>query len=179
MILAINYGWNETQSKWNAWDSVVCTYDVNGNNTMTIKYIWDWDNSQWGIFCRTEFTYDSYGNMTSSISDFGDEPLPPYVLGWNTKTNYYYSEHNITFIPETPEKQISVYPNPATDFIVFDLTNMSETAIVELFDVEGKRVLEQKLSENKQISVSNLPKGLYMYKLINSGIIYTGKLVVE
>jgi Leucine-rich repeat (LRR) protein len=74
---------------------------------------------------------------------------------------------------------ISVYPNPATAFFTFDLKNISESAMVELFDLQGKKVLEQKLSENKQISVSNLPKGLYMYKINNGGKLYTGKIAVE
>ena len=92
---------------------------------------------------------------------------------------YYYSELNPTAVPGISERKISVYPNPANDYVVFDLPNIYESATVELFDIQGKKVLEQKLPENRQISVSNLHKGLYMYKLNNKGVIYTGKLIIE
>jgi hypothetical protein len=69
--------------------------------------------------------------------------------------------------------------DPAKEYIIFDLTNISSSAMVELFDLQGKKVLERKLTDNKQVSVSNLPKGMYIYKLNNRDIIYTGKLIIE
>jgi photosystem II stability/assembly factor-like uncharacterized protein len=77
------------------------------------------------------------------------------------------------------ESTISVYPNPAKDFVVFDLPNGSESATVELYDIQGKKVIQQKLTETKQISVGHLPRGLYLYRLTDSKKFYAGKLVVE
>jgi hypothetical protein len=64
-------------------------------------------------------------------------------------------------------------------YVVFDLTRDSETAFVELYNEEGNMVLEQKLPANRQISVSTLSKGLYLYRLRVRDTIYKGKLSVE
>ena len=125
-----------------------------------------------------ETTYDVNGNITSVTSYYPNEPAYGRCCG-SSKGTFYYSEHYITFIPETPDKQISVYPNPAKEFIAFDLTNISGTAIIEIYDIQGNKVIEQKLSENKQITVSSLPKGMYMYKINNGGKLFTGKLAVD
>ena len=37
--------------------------------------------------------------------------------------------------------RINIYPNPAKEYIVFDLTNISSSSTVELFDMQGKKVL--------------------------------------
>lgn len=171
------YNWDETTSQWVGNYKNESTYDASGNRTLDISYNWDETTSQWVGFWKYELTYDANGKQTVYIQYSWDSTTSQWVA--SSKATYYYSEHNITFIPEIPKKHIIVYPNPAKDFIVFDLTNSKESAIVEIFDIQGKKVLEQKLSENKQIFVSNLPKGQYMYKLNDDGIIYKGKLLIE
>jgi hypothetical protein len=95
------------------------------------------------------------------------------------KESYFYSEHNVTFIPKTKEKEINVYPNPAKEFFVFDIPNIPEPALTEIFDNQGSKVIEQDVSENRQINVSQLVKGLYLFRLNYNGKILTGKIVVE
>ena len=55
------------------------------------------------------------GNNTLSYRYNWDVTTSQWVAG--LKQTYYYSEHNITFLPKIPEQQISVYPNPAKEFI--------------------------------------------------------------
>jgi hypothetical protein len=92
---------------------------------------------------------------------------------------YYYSEHDFTLIPEIPEKHISVYPNPASEYILFDITNINELAKIEIFDNQGKKVLEQSLPVTGQIFINHLAKGLYLYRINNNGNIYKGKIIVN
>lgn len=153
------------------------TYDANGNITLHIDYYWDSNTSEWFIAVKYEYVYDANENMALQIVYYWDSNTSQWVA--SNKKTYYYSEHNITHINNIPEKHISVYPNPAIEYILFDLANSSSSATVELYDLQGKKVLEQKLTENRQVAVSNLPKGLYMYKLNNRGTIYTGKLIIE
>lgn len=47
---------------------------------------------------------------------------------------------------------------------------MSLSARVELFDMQGKKILDQELAENKRLSISNLPKGFYLYTMNWTGI---------
>jgi hypothetical protein len=76
--------------------------------------------------------------------------------------SYYYSEHN--FNSQITNAQINVYPNPAREYreyIVFDIKNISDSTIVEIFNHQGKKVLEEKLPVTGQIFISNLVKGSY------------------
>lgn len=126
---------------------------------------------------KQEYAYNVNGNMTLNITCNWDETAHLFV--YNTRTTSYYSDKSTNSIPDTPTPHLTVYPNPAKDFVVFDLPNSSESASVELFDIQGKKVVQQKLTETKQIAVGHLPKGLYLYRLTDMETVYTGKLVVE
>jgi hypothetical protein len=93
---------------------------------------------------------------------------------------------NYHFITNTQSNENKIYysgfaldPNPAKEFIIFDLENISSSAKVELFDLQGKKVMEQKLSEIKEMSVSNLHRGLYLYRLCEGKNMYIGKITIE
>ena len=96
----------------------------------------------------------------------------------NSRSTSWYSAQT-SGVNEFPERNIWVYPNPANEYIVFDLSDISGFPVVEIFDIQGIKVLEQRLSGSMQISVSNLSKGLYTYRLVNGGIIRTGKFIIE
>jgi flagellar hook protein FlgE len=168
----IEESWEKTTNQWVDISKEEYTYDSNGNNTLYIVYIWNDTNSQWIAKHNEKSTYDVYGNRTSNIWQVWLEFLSEWSIYRRT---YYYPEQN----PDIPKNNISVYPNPASEYIVFDITNISESTTVELFDNQGKKVLEQKLFVTGQISISNLAKGLYLYMINNSGNIYKGKIIVE
>ncbi len=175
MILGIDYYWNYNTG-WVSDQKIEYTYDTNGNLTSAIVYYLV-DTNQYNNYFKFEYTYDINGNMTSYIYYLWYESSGQWIA--NAKNNYYYSEHDITSAQVIPEREIKVYPNPASEYVLFDLSDVSESATVELYDIQGKKVLEQKLSDNKQISVSNLSTGLYMYRLNDSGFISKGKILVE
>ena len=126
---------------------------------------------------KREIRYYASGHTTLDCFYLWDETSCQWIV--DRKETYYYSEHNITFIPKTTEKDLSVYPNPAKEFVVFDLTNISGSAIIEIFDNQGRKVLEQEVSENRQINVSKLARGLNLFRLNYGGKIFTGEIVVE
>jgi hypothetical protein len=67
-----------------------------------------------------------------------------------------------------PEEILSVYPNPATDFLHIERQAESEEDFI-LYDINGRVVLEQKLfSENEKIDLSEIKPGIYFYKTGNS-----------
>jgi hypothetical protein len=73
--------------------------------------------------------------------------------------------------------QVKTYPNPARDYVVFDID--SHSAFVELFDMQGKKVLSQELLETKQIDLSDLKSGIYFYKLVQADRTLSGKIIVK
>lgn len=208
-ILYFNYIWNKTTQQWDgSSQKTEYTYDAQGNITMLMDYRWDVAASQWVAEMRQESTFGENGRFISysmhiwneirsqwegisKIETTSDEfgyPVIEMTYQWNTgendwanalnKTNYY-SEFIPSVVPGISDKRILVYPNPANEFVVFDLKNTSGKVTVEFFDIEGKKVQEQELSGTMQISVLNLTKGLHMYRLNVNGNIYKGKLLIE
>ncbi len=198
--------WDESTSQWIPSYKDEYFYDANGNRTLETGSDWYSPTSEWLIHQKRGFTFDSNGNMTSDSSywdeinggnywsksehTYDDDGNLTFSVNyrWNETTSqwdtysqdtYYYSELVPTPVSGISEEKIRVYPNPASEYVVFALPDISESATVELFDIQGKKVLEQKLSENRQISVHNLRKGLYLFKLSDSGNIYQGKITIE
>ena len=69
-----------------------------------------------------------------------------------------------TAIPTVNKASISLYPNPVmNDFYV---SGINGTALLNLFDINGKMLLNKEVTNNKLISVGTLPKGMYVVKLM-------------
>jgi hypothetical protein len=65
-------------------------------------------------------------------------------------------------------KQISVYPNPASGKISFDLSANGESAL-QVFDLNGNLVMNANISkQSNSIDVSNLSQGLYLFTVKSS-----------
>jgi hypothetical protein len=172
-ILYNSYRWNINTSQWVIFGKGEITYT---GGTVETEYVWDTISNQWINSYKLELNYDANGNMTLSDYYFWNDTTDMWV-GSGQKNIYYYSEYN--FIDPNSEKQIRVYPNPASEYIVFEVSDLNESAVIEIFDNQGKKVLDQKLSYTRQIYIGNLGKGLYLYRINNSGNIYKGKIIVQ
>lgn len=73
------------------------------------------------------------------------------------------------------DNAFSVYPNPSTG--IFNVSNISAKATVEVYNMLGEKVLQQQLT--KEIDLSNSPKGIYFVKVISSGKTFTNKIIVQ
>jgi hypothetical protein len=71
-----------------------------------------------------------------------------------------------------------VYPSPATDFIQINMNNSSKY-IVELFDINGKLILKDNMSDSKNIDVKNLQRGVVILKLSNDKITASKKIILN
>ena len=75
--------------------------------------------------------------------------------------------------------QISVYPNPASDLLTVELTNLEE---VQLYDLSGKKVLEQigNTGDVLELDISKLTTGTYILSARQrDGKVWTELVVVE
>jgi hypothetical protein len=79
--------------------------------------------------------------------------------------------------------KISIYPNPTKSNITINYPIQGNQAVYfELYDVLGKKQMEQQLKAGKlhQLSLSQMRRGIYLYRLKHNGNIeQSGKLVVE
>jgi hypothetical protein len=60
---------------------------------------------------------------------------------------------------------IKIYPNPTNNIINIQGLNKNEIKNVQLFDVQGKLVIVQTITENGTIDLSELNKGIYVIKI--------------
>ena len=74
-----------------------------------------------------------------------------------------------------------LYPNPASDFVNIEFSQVYQTASFQLMDIGGKLILDKHLYSNYQrVNVSGIPAGTYVYRIFNKeGLDERGKVVVE
>ncbi len=79
---------------------------------------------------------------------------------------YYYKLQTSTSVKDNlTENNISVYPNPAYNYLKIDISNTDALGIV-IYNVAGQKVLSQnKIDSAETIDISNLPKGSYLLKV--------------
>ncbi|MCI4668102.1 MAG: T9SS type A sorting domain-containing protein [Bacteroidia bacterium] len=65
---------------------------------------------------------------------------------------------------EEVRNPISVYPNPASDFIKLDLQS-SRPATVTLFDIQGRTLKQESLYSSQKMDISNFRAGTYLLKV--------------
>ncbi|WP_445737085.1 T9SS type A sorting domain-containing protein [Mariniflexile sp.] len=84
-------------------------------------------------------------------------------VDWDIVSRKTYNYDNTAGVNDFNDNQITVYPNPTTDFIY--LSNINENLDYKLYDVTGKISMEGKLIANKKIDISNLKSGLFILQL--------------
>ncbi len=78
----------------------------------------------------------------------------------------------------TAENSIRVYPNPASDYLTFAISSdiLSSTKSIEIYDALGKLVNTVLVSsEQIQINVSDLARGVYTCRIVNT----TNQIIVK
>jgi len=78
---------------------------------------------------------------------------------------------------------IKIYPNPATDILWIDGTELhiKKNSEVQLYNSLGKKVLTGKLnnSDRNYLNIKSLTKGIYLLKIQNSDHSFTQKLIIQ
>ncbi|HXB42310.1 MAG TPA: FG-GAP-like repeat-containing protein [Bacteroidia bacterium] len=76
-------------------------------------------------------------------------------------------------------QEIFVYPNPASNQITIQ-NDLAEKQIVQIFDMNGKNVLNQNINTTTNINISTLSDGVYEVRIkLSNGNISTKKLIVK
>lgn len=81
----------------------------------------------------------------------------------------YYQNFKTLGINELVVENVSVYPNPTTDFIYFKVNSKAKLSEVEVFDLSGKLIFTQRVN-NETIDLQKLSKGTYFLRFKNSTI---------
>ncbi len=82
-----------------------------------------------------------------------------------------------TAVEKLQKDEVNIYPNPTKDYLNISLENDAEIESVEIFNMNGQKVLNGAFEQN--IDVSNLRSGLYILKLIGAKKIGTFRFIKE
>ena len=74
---------------------------------------------------------------------------------------------------------VIIYPNPAHEYLRVSGLEDAKPYMIEICDLQGKVVLKKELTEDKPIWISNLNKGLYLYRVSNASKAYMGRLLIK
>ncbi len=68
----------------------------------------------------------------------------------------------IILISDNKTHVLSLYPNPSSHVLYYQYDDLSQIKLIQLYDATGKRLVETK-NINGQLSLLNLPAGLYLF----------------
>jgi hypothetical protein len=87
------------------------------------------------------------------------------------------SFERMTSIEDIETKHIVIYPNPATDNIHITLPENVHQALFTLYDMQGKILIKQEVSNQDMVSINSLASGVYIYHVRTHKQSYQGKLI--
>ena len=176
----------------------ILTSKVNGNCDATLVSI---DKADDVAFCfngckflNAENNY-SFTHSGKVVRKGEEHDLGIHVQHDNKWTENYTRELNLTLVQKgetftckiilgvDPEKAAGINGVGSKKTVSFannTLTfNIASAATVSLYSVTGSEVLKKDISTAGSISLSTLPKGVYIYKVNGASKTYTGKVVVK
>jgi hypothetical protein len=85
-----------------------------------------------------------------------------------------------TGITELETAMVAIYPNPVTDNIIISLRENITHAVFTLYDMQGKMLIRQTISNDKDIiPLNDLSTGLYIYNVSTATATINGKIVKQ
>lgn len=130
-------------------------------NQIDIKYE-DWDGNKWNtlMYETSSYTYDQMENILERIEKAADSLG---VLQNNVKQVYTYS--GSTGVDYQANKGISVYPNPSNNYVKFNGINTNEKVQLMVFDVYGKLIHKDVITDNYILNISKFDNGVYFLNI--------------
>ena len=132
----------------------------------------------------TQWVQEAQAEIGSSVVSFVDNrPSDGLVVAATHSIGMF----TANFMPASGTKelgdniQVSIYPNPATEKVLFELGNQTiKSANLQLFDLSGKLIRSEKVNSNRhEVRLNNIPAGVYLWQINLNGKKRSGKLVVN
>lgn len=178
--------WNSAQSIWYIFDRT--TYQYNNDNDISeiMRYQGDF-TVPW---IRKIPTYNT------QISE-SELKLPPQFSFNKMKTgtdghtfrisdstwhsNYtetlYYSDIYVSIADIEISNEVTVYPNPASQFITFKTAHHTGNVSLLIMTINGAVVMNKQITPNEMVALNALSTGQYVYQLFDGKKHYTGTFI--
>jgi hypothetical protein len=80
--------------------------------------------------------------------------------GSDADQSYFYNDPS-----DQPKIKITIFPNPATDFI--SISNEDKVSEITVMNLVGRKIKTFKVHEGARYDVSSLPQGMYLIQVID------------
>ena len=170
IITAANGSIYKTNDSWSSWSEININ-DTSGLNSVCFA------NDTGYIAGNNGLVYASYDNGGTWIQlDFVNTNNLIYVYAQEDEKIYVlddagalYSNIDDTGIDQNNKLRVTIYPNPAKDWINIRVDGNFTIKSIELYSLEGQKILQTKACK---LNTSYLKKGVYLLKIdTNKGII--------
>lgn len=96
----------------------------------------------------------------------------------SSKTIFYYSAGTNTSANHLSTLKFSVYPNPVSETVTFNWSGNHSTLLLAIYQLTGKKVLEQPVTSGRPVSLPTIGNGIYLFQLKDgTQSIHKGKLI--
>jgi subtilisin-like proprotein convertase family protein len=87
---------------------------------------------------------------------------------------------NALSVDTNPIKNSSVYPNPTKGIVNVSIPNLSDTATIKLYDIQGREILSKETNQvNSSFDIENLQDGMYLVTIENEEVSVTKKIILK
>lgn len=101
----------------------------------------------------------------------------PFFSNWQGIKKFTYTVLP-TGVEIIPYEEMKVFPNPTTE--AFQVSSfIFNSGRISLFNSDGRKILEQKISSNEKINVRHLPCGFYVAEIISAEKVWRMKLLKQ
>lgn len=159
--------WKEEYDLETSGNSLKYEYTYNSNLDETSFFLYSLSSKGWTLFYKVFDTYDANFNQTSFYSQTLDGSW------YNTIKEEYFWNNFLSVENIYNDNEISIYPNPASDFINILAENFVKA---EIIDISGTVIIS---STKSQVDISNLENGLYIVFIKTNKNISTKKIIIE
>jgi len=134
------------------------------------------------LFCMAQnplerfYEYDASGNRTArkTVRLMESPPAPPEDSLQVTSNEY--------FVEKVAQIEMKIYPNPATEKIMLEITNLQDlqTGVFKLYNLNGQLLKECPVqSVSTEVSLAGLSAGVYILKVNINGRVEDWKIIKQ
>ncbi|WP_372947843.1 T9SS type A sorting domain-containing protein [Mariniphaga sp.] len=173
-------------------------YNASGDVSTETYSLWDATSEEWIPDETDEYTYYDFNNSEVFLPSYllfygiveefqvpGKAVKEIETMEWNegtsqlsAKTIFYYSAGTNTYADNLNKAGFSIYPNPASETVIFNWDSNQEKLNLEVFQIAGAKIFQRLINSGDPVSVSALENGIYLYKLQNgTETLHSGKLI--
>lgn len=146
---------------------------------------WNSGSGNHTLYIDTLLETSDWTNWSIDL-DFTEAPDSVLIVFWGGQVpgsvllldNIHFTGGDLKIENEKSNKEVSIYPNPAQEFITISNTSWQ---VIRMFDASGKMIYLNSNNENYNlvISLEDFENGTYMVQIVSDGKIQTEKLIIS